>query len=146
MTKTTKANRHPAASGGKWCRPAKRLAIYLRDGLCCMYCGRSIEDGANLSLDHVAPHSKGGSNSERNLVTCCRHCNSVRQDRDAAEFAADVAQYLGLAGVTGDSIMAAIRSNTRRSLRPYRAEAREMIDRRGTAAKALAAIAADHAE
>lgn len=33
------------------------------------------------------------------------------------------------------------RSNTRRSLKKYRAEARELIARRGSAAKALAALA-----
>ena len=99
----------------------------------------SVEDGVQLSLDHVKPHSRGGSNSERNLVCCCAKCNSVRQDRPAAEFAADVARYL--AATTGEEIMASIRSNTRKSLRPYRAEAKELISRRGSAAKALAALA-----
>lgn len=119
-----------------WIRQDKRLAIYLRDGCACMYCGSGIEDGVTLTLDHVKPHSKGGSNSERNLVTCCAKCNSTRGNRPVRDFAAAVAGYVNH-GVTGEGILATIRSNTRKSLRPYRAEAKELIARRGSAAKAL---------
>ena len=134
-------NRSENWSGMNWIRQEKRLAIYLRDGCACMYCGATIEDGAKLTLDHVSPHSHGGSNSERNLVCCCARCNSVRQDRPAADFASDVAQYLAV--TTGDEIMKSIRSNTRKSLRLYLAEAKELINRRGSAAKALAAMASE---
>jgi len=133
------SKRQEAWNGMNWIRQEKRLAIYLRDGLACMYCGATVEDGATLSLDHVKPCSKGGSNSERNLVTCCKKCNSSRADRPAADFAQAVACYINH-GITADSIMAAIRSNTRKSLKPYRAEAKDMIARRGSAAKALAAV------
>jgi hypothetical protein len=37
----------------------------------CCYCG-SIE---NLTLDHVVPQSKGGSDTTKNVVCCCHHCN-----------------------------------------------------------------------
>ena len=56
--------------GMNWIRQEKRLAIYLRDGMSCAYCGASVEGGAQLSLDHVKPHSRGGSNAAANLVTC----------------------------------------------------------------------------
>lgn len=138
MTKK-RTNRKEKHQGMNWIRQEKRLAIYLRDGLACMYCGQSVEDGAQLSLDHVKPWSHGGSNSERNLVTCCSKCNSSRGNRPAAEFAAAVAGYVNH-GVTGESIMASIRSNTRKSLKPFIGEAKEMIARRGSAAKALAAM------
>jgi 5-methylcytosine-specific restriction endonuclease McrA len=42
--------------GMNWIRQEKRLAIYLRDGLACGYCGDSVENGAKLSLDHLKPH------------------------------------------------------------------------------------------
>ena len=35
----------------------KRVALYLRDGLGCVYCGESVEDGANLTLDYLRPDS-----------------------------------------------------------------------------------------
>ena len=50
--------------GMNWIRQDKRLAIYLRDGLACAYCGHSVESGASLSLDHLKPASKDGCNHE----------------------------------------------------------------------------------
>ena len=66
--------------GSKWIRPTKRLAIYLRDGMACAYCGSAQEDGAALSLDHIVAVELGGSNEAENLVTCCIPCNSSKQD------------------------------------------------------------------
>lgn len=71
-------------NGSKWCRPSTRLAIYLRDHLQCVYCLASLEDGAQLTLDHVKPRERGGTNAARNLVTACLACNSRRQDKDLA--------------------------------------------------------------
>ena len=87
----TVRNRH--ANGGQgmnWITKHKRLAIYMRDGLACCYCAEGIEEGAKLTLDHVVPHSKGGSNDARNLVTACHRCNSNRGDRSITTFAAAV--------------------------------------------------------
>ena len=134
---THRKTRRETWQGMNWIRQDKRLAIYLRDGLACIYCGSSVEDGVTLSLDHVTPHSQGGSNSERNLVTCCTKCNSGRQDRAVADFAAVTAAYAHR-GVTGEQIVADIASHTHRNLRGYRAEAREMIARRGSVARVLA--------
>jgi 5-methylcytosine-specific restriction endonuclease McrA len=66
--------------GSKWIRPAKRLAIYNRDGFCCAYCGAKAEEGIMLTLDHVVACELGGSNHETNLVTACLSCNSSKQD------------------------------------------------------------------
>jgi len=122
-----------------WIRQDKRLAIYLRDGLACMYCGAAVEDGVQLTLDHIKPASKGGSNSERNLVTACHKCNCSRAARPVAEFAATVANYINH-GVTAEQILSDIRSHTRMSLKASRAEAKALIARRGTAARVLAEI------
>lgn len=74
---------HPAASGGKWIRMDKRLSIYMRDHGACVYCLRQD----NLTLDHLRPHSKGGSNEASNLVTACLRCNSARGNRSWVDFA-----------------------------------------------------------
>jgi 5-methylcytosine-specific restriction endonuclease McrA len=79
-----------------WCRPEKRLSIYLRDGLSCCYCGASVEGGAKLTLDHLIPHSKGGSNDQSNIITACFTCNSSRGSRSWSKFAAKVAAYLNI--------------------------------------------------
>ena len=35
------------------------------------YCG----DGNNLTMDHVVPRSKGGTDFTKNVVCCCSSCN-----------------------------------------------------------------------
>ena len=126
-THTQKKVKHPAANGGKWIRQDKRLAIYLRDGLCCAYCGAVMEQGDTLlTLDHVTPHSLGGSNREANLVTCCKSCNSRKQDLSVQNFLT----VLGSEGVNVDGIAAEIRRRTRRSLAKYRMIAKEIMKTR----------------
>ena len=119
-------------SGSKWIRRERRLAIYLRDGMACAYCGQAVEDGAKLSLDHLQPVSMGGKNATKNLVTCCQLCNSVRGNRDTAVFATAVAKYLDHS-ITGDMIMEHIARCIARPLPT--AEAKRLIAQRGSAAK-----------
>lgn len=125
--------------GMNWIRQSKRLAIYLRDGLACAYCGHSVEDGASLSLDHLKPASKGGSNHESNLVTCCERCNKSRGNRSVRSFCRSVADYINQ-GVEASDIESHVRSCSRRSLAAHKIEAAGMISRRGSAAKVLANI------
>ncbi len=117
-----------------WIRREKRLALYLRDGLACCYCGEGIEDGAKLTLDHLTPHSRGGSNEPANLITACHRCNSARGSRGWKQFAGRVASYINHAA-TVEAIIGHI-SRTRRRPVPL-AEAKEMIARRGGFAAAL---------
>ena len=88
-----RAHKHPAAAGGKWIRQDKRLAIYLRDGMACTWCGHAVEDGERLELDHLICCCRGGSNHETNLVTSCKRCNTSRGSRSMAAFATSVADY-----------------------------------------------------
>ena len=44
----------PEYQGMNWIRQDKRLAIYLRDGLACAWCGNGVENGAKLPLEGVA--------------------------------------------------------------------------------------------
>lgn len=122
--------------GMNWIRQEKRLAIYLRDGCACGWCGSKVEDGAQLSLDHYVPHCKGGSNKETNLVTSCKRCNDSRGARSAKAFSTAVAQYVNH-GVRADAILAHVRDCKTRSLKPFIAEAKRLIALRGSAFKAL---------
>lgn len=121
--------------GMNWIRQQKRLAIYLRDGLCCTYCNAAVEDGTQLTLDHVQPHSKGGSNSHENLVTACFRCNSARRDRSIASFARAVANYTG--DQTAREVLLRVARNQRRSLKVHTARAKELITSRGSCKAAL---------
>jgi 5-methylcytosine-specific restriction endonuclease McrA len=102
-----------------WIRKPKRLAIYHRDGCTCAYCGCDVAIGAHTSqpnaatLDHVIPHSLGGSNEATNLVTCCARCNSRRQDTRLAHWLRQLADE----GYDVDEIARRIRRYRSRQLR-----------------------------
>jgi 5-methylcytosine-specific restriction endonuclease McrA len=55
----------------------RRERIFGRDRHCCVYCGEQFPSG-ELTLDHVEPRMRGGDQSEGNLVTCCRACNTAK--------------------------------------------------------------------
>lgn len=57
-----------------------RWEIFRRDNFACRYCGRSIQDGAVLEVDHVHPRSRRGADVPTNLVTACEACNSGKSD------------------------------------------------------------------
>jgi len=131
-------NRTDDWQGMNWIRQTSRLAIYLRDGLACAYCGTGVEDGAQLSLDHLKPVSKSGekpNNKPTNLVTCCSRCNSARGNRSVRSFCKAVATYLG--NDNAAAIERHVRACSKRVLKKHRADAKALIEQRGSAAKAL---------
>lgn len=68
-------------------RIARQIAA--RDGHACVYCGATAaSSGAHLHLDHLTPRSAGGEDAPGNLVLACRSCNSRRQARTLAQWAA----------------------------------------------------------
>ncbi len=58
-----------------------RRRLYQRDGNRCGYCNSTH----TLTIDHVIPKSKGGSNDWTNIVTCCYKCNLKKADRTPQE-------------------------------------------------------------
>lgn len=70
--------------------PFTRRNLLLRDMFTCQYCGeQSYKNGqklgANLTLDHVYPKSKGGPKSWENIVAACANCNIKKADRTPKE-------------------------------------------------------------
>lgn len=102
--------------------------------MACAYCGATIEEGVQLSLDHIIPHSLGGQDIETNLVTCCKKCNSSRGNRDAVVFAEATAVYLNH-GLTGSQIMAHIHACLDRSVSV--SKAKRLIVLRGSCFQAM---------
>lgn len=62
-------------------RRARRLVLESAAGR-CHYCGDVFDE---LTIDHVIPLSRGGSNSPTNLVAACLGCNQTKADRLFAE-------------------------------------------------------------
>ncbi len=94
--------------GAKWCQPAKRHAIYHRDGFACVYCDRA----ERLSLDHLTPEELGGTHEPTNLVTSCFSCNSARGCKTLRAWL----RYLRERGVDTSKMATRIRRLVRREL------------------------------
>lgn len=59
-----------------------RKNIIQRDGRRCAYCGRN---DIPLTVDHIIPKAKGGTDSWDNLVCACFVCNNKKGDRTPEE-------------------------------------------------------------
>jgi len=54
-------------------------------GANCIYCDIEL-DKENATADHIIPISKGGNNTQVNLVVCCKDCNNERGNLDFDEY------------------------------------------------------------
>lgn len=48
----------------------------------CQVCGERPGIHRYLTIDHIVPKSKGGTNDEANLRVLCNRCNSGKKDLD----------------------------------------------------------------
>jgi 5-methylcytosine-specific restriction endonuclease McrA len=62
--------------------PLTRRNVFHRDGHACQYCGFS---GEQLSIDHVVPRSRGGTDVWENVTTACLPCNVRKGNRTPRE-------------------------------------------------------------
>ena len=62
-------------------RQEEREALRRRFQFRCAYCGVSEHDvGAELTVDHFQPRSRGGLDDPDNWVYCCHACNEFKGD------------------------------------------------------------------
>lgn len=59
-----------------------RKNILRRDGFKCQYCGTTAP---TLTVDHIIPRSRGGSDQWDNLTTACVSCNNRKGNRTPDE-------------------------------------------------------------
>lgn len=52
-----------------------RKNIYLRDNSTCQYCGKK---NIQLTVDHIIPKAKEGTETWTNMVTACVRCNNLK--------------------------------------------------------------------
>ena len=62
--------------------PLTRKNILQRDNNRCQYCGYK---GEKLSIDHVMPRSRGGTDNWENVITACLQCNVMKGNRTPEE-------------------------------------------------------------
>lgn len=60
----------------------ERQAKFSTCGNVCYYCGRA----GRLTVDHMIPLKRGGTNDIANIVPACRSCNSRKHTRTAEEY------------------------------------------------------------
>jgi 5-methylcytosine-specific restriction endonuclease McrA len=70
-------------------RPPRKVSfsrpnLYKRDAFTCQYCGDALP-GADLTIEHVVPRSRGGPTSWDNCVAACEACNSRKADQTPSE-------------------------------------------------------------
>lgn len=60
-----------------------RWKVWKRDNFTCNNYGKNPNCTRNtgLTVDHIIPASKGGSNDLENLQTLCKRCNSLKKDK-----------------------------------------------------------------
>lgn len=57
---------------------SRRQRVFARDGYTCVRCGERRPK--LLTVDHIHPKSKGGTNAMDNLQTLCEPCNVAKGD------------------------------------------------------------------
>jgi len=62
----------------------------MKSGNYCWYCGEEFKDKKELTIDHVFPCSKGGTNDMDNIIMVCKHCNSSKGNMDLFEWYSEV--------------------------------------------------------
>ena len=73
-----------------------RYKILKRDNSRCRRCGRTVEDGVKLVVDHIIPVDWGGQTEEANLWSLCEECNLGKKDHESDVDAAVMKQIMGL--------------------------------------------------
>ena len=69
-----------------WDFPSKvKDEILKRDNYRCVVCGRGKEDGVEVSIDHIKPKDKGGTNDIDNGQTLCSEHNLLKKNYSQTE-------------------------------------------------------------
>jgi 5-methylcytosine-specific restriction endonuclease McrA len=72
-------DRHLDELDPKQRRKAHRQQILQRFGGHCFYCWEKPE---RLTIDHIIPRSKGGTEYHGNLAPSCHRCNGSKSDKE----------------------------------------------------------------
>jgi 5-methylcytosine-specific restriction endonuclease McrA len=69
----------------KWRQPRfRKRVLFNRDNWKCQYCN-AVLVAKTVTIEHVFPRSRGGTNSWTNCVTACKPCNRKKGNRTPEE-------------------------------------------------------------
>ena len=69
----------------------EKKTVYADGNGRCAICGKPIRF-CDMTIDHIIPLSRGGTNAPDNLQLSCRECNFMKSALTMAEFRAKVAE------------------------------------------------------
>ena len=70
--------RRKISTSKRRCVPdVKKQNIKRRDKNICLSCGST----ERLTIDHIVPLARGGSNKQKNLQTLCHWCNALKGEK-----------------------------------------------------------------
>ena len=96
---------------------SRREAIHARERGLCFYCLRRFVTRGRV-LDHVVPLARRGSNSYRNLVSCCVECNSQKGETAAEDFLRSIYRLRRLTSAELEARLRALEPLAAGQLRP----------------------------
>ncbi len=109
---------------------SRREAIHVRERGLCFYCLRRFVARGRV-LDHVVPLVRGGSNSYRNLVSCCVECNSQKGETAAEDFLRSLYRLRRLTSAELEARLRALEALAAGELRPILAPPAVVIRKQG---------------
>ena len=96
-----------------------RYAVLQRDNSRCQRCGRGIEDGVKLAVDHRIPVDMGGETTIDNLWTLCTDCNGGKKSFFSDEDADLMKEISGMSGA-GNKLSAYFKAHPNKIIDPYK--------------------------
>ena len=76
-----------------------RQRLIAEHGMVCALCGKPIESGDELTVDHIVPRTMGGATTYGNCQLAHESCNSRKGDKYIASETAGTQTEMGKKGV-----------------------------------------------
>ena len=64
----------------------KKFRVFIKDDFTCTYCAKPMSPKTKLTVDHIVPKAKGGTNAYSNITTACQCCNGKKADMLLTDF------------------------------------------------------------
>lgn len=81
VTGATRCPEHAIPTGKRTGQRHRKIAARMKtEQPWCTWCGTPATKGNGLTIDHIIPLSRGGTNARENLTVACYRCNRKKSD------------------------------------------------------------------